>query len=231
MKILAFDTSGACFSAAIVIDGQTAASETSVKKETHAKHIMPAIENLFSLSGLFPCDIDIIAVTRGPGSFTGLRIGLGVAKGIGMAAGIPLAGISTLDALAWPLRNSGQEVYVLVDARRSEVYFSRYVFKNGKLAEKTEEKVCRPEHAVTGAEDNAIFCASGAYVYMDKIEECLGRKIRTVNNESVINASDIAMITEYEPSWCLRSDASGLLPIYIRRPEAEINYEMLNRAV
>lgn len=231
MKILSFDTSGKSFSAAIVIDGHISGSETLLTGETHAKQIMPAIDRLFSATGIRLSDIDMIAVTRGPGSFTGIRIGLGVAKGIGFAAGIPLAGVSTLDAMAWPLRHSASTVYVLTDARRSEVYFSRYRFRNGKLIEKSAEMAGKPDQVVEIVGDNPVFCGSGAFEYMDRIEAFLGKKIDAVNPDSIINASDIAMIAEYEASWCEITDASKLVPVYLRRSEAEINYDARYAAV
>jgi len=229
MRILAFDTSGTTFSAALVVDNIVVADEISTTGETHARHVMPALERI--TAGVNLADVDIVAVSRGPGSFTGLRIGLGIAKGLSYALSVPVIGISTLDALVWPLRNSVGRVFALVDARRGEVYASSYLFRNGRISEKAEEAVCSPEQAVNGAATGDIFCGSGAFVYSGRISTELKRKIIPINPESLIKASDIAMIAEEFADLRHCADPSGLMPVYLRRSEAEINYEIRNPSV
>lgn len=229
MMILAFDTSGVSFSAAVCEDDVVLAEETIVTKETHARHVMPVLERVISSAGIDISDVDLIAVSRGPGSFTGLRIGLGVAKGLSYALSLPVIGVSTLDALVWPFRNSAKRVCALVDARRGEVYAAKYFFSDGVISEKTEEVVCSPEQAVKGAEDCEIFCGSGASVYIDRIEAVLKKKIVPMNSESVIKASDIALVAVATAATC--SDPSAVLPVYLRRSEAEINYKIYNPSV
>lgn len=229
MKILAFDTSGQSFSAALMEDDRIICEETFTVKETHARHIMPVLDRILLPAGGDVNVVDRIAVTIGPGSFTGIRIGLGVAKGIAFALGVPVVGVSTLDALVWPFRDSACPVYALMDARRGEVYFSKYFFSNGEIVQKTPERVCSPEKALAYAaeEEEALFCGSGAAVYGMQIESLIKRKISLLNPESVINASDIARIA-FKSGF---SSASEINPVYLRRSEAEINYEIRNSSV
>lgn len=227
MKILAFDTSGQSFSAALMEDDRLICQETFTVKETHARHIMPVLDRILVSAEGDVTVVDRVAVTIGPGSFTGIRIGLGVAKGIAFALGVPVVGVSTLDALVWPFRDSACPIYALMDARRGEVYFSKYVFSNGEIAQKTPERVCSPEKAVAYAEEEALFCGSGAAVYGAQIESLIKRKISLLNPGSVINASDIARIALKSGF----SSASEINPVYLRRSEAEINYEIRNSSV
>ena len=231
MRILAYDTSGKNFSAALTQNGKVLAEKIISSGQTHAKHIVPALGDVISDSGLLLQDIDMIALTIGPGSFTGLRIGLGVAKGISYALSMPVAGISTLDCLAWPFRYSEKNVHVLMDARRGEVYSATYTFRDGAIAQKTAESVCQVEEAVKRASSSDVFCGSGAYVYKDRICSAISFAMTPLNNESVIMASDIASIAEFYPQLSSFSATCDILPVYLRRSEAEINYEINNPSV
>jgi len=231
MKILAFDTSGLSLTAALVENDIIVSEETSLTRETHARHIMPVLEGILYSAGINLSAVDMIAVSRGPGSFTGLRIGLGVAKGLSYALTLPVVGVSTLDALAWPLRKALKRVFVLMDARRGEVYSASYLFCEGRISEKTDEVVCSPEQAIMGAEDGDVFCGSGASVYFERIEGVLGKKIFPVNPDSVVRASDIALIAAEYVQLNICADASSIVPVYLRRSEAEINYEVRNPSV
>lgn len=231
MKILAFDTSGGSFSAALCEKDRVLAEETIITNKTHARHVMPVIDRVLSLAGIEISELDLIAVSRGPGSFTGLRIGLGVAKGLSYALSLPVVGISTLDALVWPFRDSAKSACAIVDARRGEVYTARYNFSDGVICDKTEEMVCSPEQAVKNAEDCDLFCGSGVSAYIERMEAALEKKIVPLNIESVINASDIAFLAACKAMNNDGSDPSAILPVYLRRSEAEINFEIRNSSV
>lgn len=231
MNILAFDSSGQGFSAALLSDGVILCEETFGGTETHARHIMPVLEKVIMTSGMTARDLSVLAVTVGPGSFTGLRIGLGVAKGISYALDIPIRGVSTLDAMAWRFRDSGNPVHVLLDARRGEVYTSGYVFLNGKISEKTAEKACTPEEAVSDASEGSVFCGSGASVFRQRIESSTGFRINPLNPDSEIRASDVAILAYLQDGAIRDQNTSEIRPIYLRRSEAEINYEIRNRPV
>ncbi len=101
MKILAVDTATKGCSVAVTENSILLTELTLVSSRTHSKHLMGMIETAFSMSGLTVNDIDGFAVTKGPGSFTGLRIGISAIKGLASAAGKPVAGVSTLDSLAF----------------------------------------------------------------------------------------------------------------------------------
>src|SRR5216110_1764841 len=125
MLVLAIDTAlDAC--AAAVLDTDAAkiiAQESQAMKRGHAEALMPLIARVMKASGIAFTSLDRIAVTTGPGSFTGLRVGLSAARGIGLAAGNPVVGVTTLSAYAAPVvsRNDEQPVISAIDARHDQV--------------------------------------------------------------------------------------------------------------
>jgi len=127
MRTLAFDTTlGAC-SVAVLEDGRIAAHCYRALKRGHAEALLPMIEAAMGSAGLGYHDLDLLAVTVGPGTFTGLRIGLAAARGLAMAADLPLIGLTSLQVLAAPVLltgslKPGEGVLVAVDARRGEAY-------------------------------------------------------------------------------------------------------------
>src|SRR4029079_2150857 len=127
MLILAIDTAlDAC--AAAVLDTDAAkiiAQESQAMKRGHAEALMPLIARVMKASGVAFTALDRVAVTKGPGSFTGLRVGLSAARGIGLAAGKPVVGVTTLTAYAAPVvsQNPEQPVISAIDARHEQVYF------------------------------------------------------------------------------------------------------------
>jgi len=125
MKVLALETATAACSVA-VLDGAVLRAHRAVPMQRgHAEALMPMVEAAMAAAGLAHGDLDLVATTVGPGSFTGLRVGLAAARGIALAAGIPALGVTTLEALAAGLdedARAGAPVAALLDARRGEVY-------------------------------------------------------------------------------------------------------------
>ena len=137
MFILAIDTAlDAC--AAGVLDTRSSrliAHESLLMKRGHAEALMPLIARMMATSGISFADIDRVAVTTGPGSFTGLRVGLAAARGIGLAAGKPVVGVTTLTAFAAPVvsRDAGHPVISAIDARHDHVYYQVVSSDGGSL--------------------------------------------------------------------------------------------------
>lgn len=121
MRILAIDTALAACSVAVWQDGRTLAAETRPMARGQAEAVVPMAQVIMTAAGLSYTDLDRIAVTVGPGSFTGIRVGLAAARGFALAAGKPVIGVTTLEALA-----SGGATIAAIDARRGEVYAQRF---------------------------------------------------------------------------------------------------------
>lgn len=128
MKVLAIDSSGLTASVAIVEDSRTVAEYTVDYKKTHSQTLLPMIDEVAKMTELDLSSIDAIAVSGGPGSFTGLRIGSATAKGLGLALDKPLIHVPTVDGLAYQVYGCGDIICPIMDARRNQVYTGIYTF-------------------------------------------------------------------------------------------------------
>ncbi len=140
MKILALESSAKAASVALCEDEMLIAESYQNCGLTHSRTLMPMCEALLANSGLTLGDVELIACANGPGSFTGLRIGLSTAKGLAWAKGTPCAGVSTLEAMAWNLAGFEGTICCAMDARRKQVYNAIFRAKNGELERLCEDR-------------------------------------------------------------------------------------------
>ena len=131
MKILAIDTSCTVATAAVTDDNKLLGEYYIDDKLTHSQKLMPMIDALLTELGLTPKDIDVFAVSVGPGSFTGLRIGIATAKGFAAGAGKAMAGVSTLKAMAYRHPMCALDIMPMIDARNAQVFCGKYKFDGG----------------------------------------------------------------------------------------------------
>lgn len=140
MKILALEASAKAASVALCEDEVLVAESYQNCGLTHSRTLMPMCESLLAHSGLTLEDVDLIACANGPGSFTGLRIGLSIAKGLAWAKGTPCAGVSTLEAMAWNLAGFDGTICCAMDARRKQVYNAIFRAEDGHLERLCEDR-------------------------------------------------------------------------------------------
>ena len=173
MRVLAIDSSGLVAGAAIVEDDKVLAEYTLNDKKTHSQTLLALIDSMCQMLALDLHTLDAVAVAKGPGSFTGLRIGVSTAKGIAMALDIPVIGVPTVDALAYQIYDSDSLICPMMDARRNQVYTGLYHVRAGKL------EVVLPQAALDANEiidvinnrkERVIFTGDGVPVYQDLIE-------------------------------------------------------------
>lgn len=143
MKVLAWDSSGSSESAAVLVDGKVCGQHFSARVPSHTQSLLGTLQDVLQQAGLGLKNIDLLAVTVGPGSFTGLRIGLATAKAFALAAALPVAPVSTLLALAQPHLETYSEVGVAIDARLQQVFSARYRRKPGVGWELLVSEACR----------------------------------------------------------------------------------------
>ena len=177
MKILAIDSSGLVATVAVIENDVLLAEYTTCHKKTHSQTLIPMLDEIKKMIDLDMATIDAIAVTKGPGSFTGLRIGCATAKGLGLALDCPLVAIPTVDALAYNMYGSNMLICPLMDARRDQVYTGLYRFekKDGRY-----EMVCQLEQCAISIDEildtvnakgmEVVFLGDGVPVYKDKIQ-------------------------------------------------------------
>jgi tRNA threonylcarbamoyladenosine biosynthesis protein TsaB len=149
LKILAVDTATEACSAALLV-GEQVFSRWEEAPRDHTRKILPMVQAVLDDAGITLDELDAIAFGRGPGSFTGVRIGIGVAQGLAFGAGVPLIGISTLAAMAQGVHrlDGAEQVLTAIDARMNEVYFGRYELIDGRMQLVGDEVVSDPEALV-----------------------------------------------------------------------------------
>ena len=146
MMILALETTAKAASCAVLQDGMPLATAWQATGLTHSRTLMPMVEDMLKNSELTLEAIDAIAVAAGPGSFTGLRIGIAAVKGLAWAADKPCIGVSTLEAMAWPLAHVTGTIVCAMDARRQQIYNAVFAADGGVL-----RRLC-PDRAISLAE-------------------------------------------------------------------------------
>ena len=224
MIILAVDTATTSCSVAIIDKKSVLAEVTLLRKETHSKHLMDMIHGAIGFSGLKFSDLDGFAVVRGPGSFTGLRIGIATVKGLAAGLKKPLVGISSLEALAMQTSNSPYLICPLLDAHRGEVYFSRYRFLEGRLKEELEEQVCAPENVMRDINEPCIFVGNGTLLYQKMLSEMMGDSAFFAPiPQNTIKASTVAFLSLNKFQNKDTDDIDRFIPHYIRKSDAELN--------
>lgn len=224
MRILAVDTATTSCSVAIVDKTSLLSEFTLDKEETHSKHLMDMIKAVLRMAGLNCSDLDGFSVTRGPGSFTGLRIGISTIKGLAVASEKPVVGVSSLEALAFQVSYSRDLICSILDARKGEVYFSRYRFLNGHLKKQTKERVSSPDQAVDDLNESCLFVGNGALLYKEMILEKMGKfAFFAPMIQNTIRASTIAYLSMAKFENNDTDDIEKILPYYIRKSDAELN--------
>jgi tRNA threonylcarbamoyladenosine biosynthesis protein TsaB len=170
--------------------------------------------------------LDGFAVAIGPGSFTGLRIGLSTIKGLALATGKPVAAVPTLKALAWNLSYSAFPVCPLLDARKNEVYAALYTFEGAAPVPVLAERVTTLARLAGLTNDKTVFTGEAAYVFRTEIQNIFGdRALFAPRSLSLPSAAAVGEIGLDMIKNKQQADPDSLAPMYIRRPEAEVAWE------
>ena len=140
MLILAFESSAKSASVALVKDGELLSQYSQCSALTHSRTLLPMAEDMLKNAEIKLSEVDLIAVAHGPGSFTGIRIGVSTVKGLSWAADKPCVGVSTLEAMAWHGLLSGGYVCPVMDARRQQVYNALFKIEDGKPQRITDDR-------------------------------------------------------------------------------------------
>lgn len=132
MKYLTIDTTTKMTALALGQDGRLVGEGFLNTGKTHSERLIPMLDQLLNAADWKPVDLDFIGAVRGPGSFTGIRIGIATAQGLAQVLNIPLVGITSLDTLAWAGKGRPEETVVILDARKNEWYYARYIWREGR---------------------------------------------------------------------------------------------------
>ncbi len=224
MKILSLSTAEQGASLAIVDNEALVCEEYWTAKQTHSKRLVKMVEHMLEhRAQMLLEDIDIFVAAKGPGSFTGVRIGISVIKGFAYALGKPALGVSSLDGIAYQHSASAIPVCAMMDAKRNEVYCARYQFGGGRLVSKTREKVVSPFKAVTEDKEPVLFSGSGSKVYKSIIEDNAKNSVIGDGLLDFVSAASLIRAL-FEKEDFLYKEENILIPSYIRKSDAELQF-------
>ena len=222
MKILALESSAKAASCAVLSDGELLASAWQATGLTHSRTLLPMVEDMLNNSELSVQEIDAVAVAAGPGSFTGLRIGIAAVKGLAWAAEKPCIPVSTLEAMAWPLAHLEGNIVCAMDARRQQIYNAVFLAEVGELTRLREDRAVSLEEAAAdvGEMDGPMtIVGDGAGLCFDFLTargvECRLAPVHLRQQSAV----GVAMA-----AWRRRGEnlsAQELTPVYLRLSQAE----------
>lgn len=225
MIVLGLDTSCEIGGAALLDENKLIAECTINSPLSHSRRLTRIIDILLNLSSIPFSSIGAFAVAIGPGSFTGLRVGLSASKGFHLATAKPLLGIPTLDAISHRVKFSKHTVCPIIDARKGEVYAAIYTAGPSGLRKSTADMVISPALLCDMINEPTLFLGNGLKTYGDYIERRLGRlAIFAPISAQKSAAAEIAELAL--DRFCRGDPGDGLAlkPIYIRKSEAEIKW-------
>ncbi|HEY5996894.1 MAG TPA: tRNA (adenosine(37)-N6)-threonylcarbamoyltransferase complex dimerization subunit type 1 TsaB [Candidatus Deferrimicrobiaceae bacterium] len=222
--ILAIESATPCGSVALVSDGAVAACAALPAGRQASETFLAAVERLLASSGSDPAKITHVAVSAGPGSFTGLRVGMAAAKGFCFGWGVPIVPVPTLHALALRFPVDGAVVCPVLDARKKEVYAAVFRWGQGDCARLSEDMAIAPEALPSRLPPgNVFFCGEGASSFGALFRERLGgRALFPEPGGGLPCASTVGLLAARRIAEGDVSDPSGVVPAYIRPSEAEL---------
>ena len=224
MRILAVDTSTEICGVAIAEGSTLLAEITLAHGQTHAKFLMEAIQNALALTRTHAKDVQGLVVSRGPGSFTGLRIGISTVKGLAVAWQKPAVGISSLAVLAHQADGIHPLICPMIDARRKEIYWSLYRRQDDKLVQQIPDQVGDVRNVLDCLQEPCLFVGSGALFCKKQIDQTLSASALWPSPiQHAVRAGVLAKLGWQHLQKALPNDIQDLAPVYLRRSDAEIN--------
>ncbi len=224
MRILAFETSAKAASVALLEDDRLLAESYQNTGLTHSQTILSMAENLLKSCELTPRDLDAVAVAAGPGSFTGIRIGVAAAKGFVWGLMLPLYGVSTLEAMA---RSLGQEYGIIcaaMDARRNQVYNALFRVENGELHRLCEDRAISLEDLKKDLEnlsEEIFMVGDGAVLCYNTIGNEYAKCHLVQEHRRHQRAAGVGLAALEQIAMGILPDAAAMQPSYLRLSQAE----------
>ena len=227
MRVLGIDTSTSCGSVGLIDDEEIISDYLLNIPVTHSERLLGAVEFVLREAHCPIGNIDGWAISLGPGSFTGLRIGVSTVKGLAYATGKPVAGVSTLDVLASQIAPTSYLICPILDARKKEVYTAFYRYDEGiSLQRQSDYQAIRPEDLVKNIKEHTIFLGEGLKTYGDFLLNSLpSLAIFPSPSLSVSHGSTVAKLGSEHLQKGEHLELSTFVPIYVRPSEAEMKWQ------
>lgn len=225
MKILGIDSCTKACGASLYEDGKITASFTVNNALTHSQTLLPTIKNMLKETNLELKNMDYIAVSVGPGSFTGIRIGLATAKGLAHSNEIPMIGVSTLESLAYNIPYFEGIICPCLDARRNQVYNALFEYEYGVLRRLTPDRALGAEELLEDLkkyEKPIAFIGDGSHIGYNTAKDVL-KSVHISANLNFVNSASVCMAAANELTLCTfkPQSYSEINPVYLRLSQAE----------
>ena len=224
MLILAFETTAKSGSVALLQDGKLLAESYQNTGMTHSQTLLAMAEDMLKSSGLTPADVQAVAVAEGPGSFTGVRIGVAAAKGWAWGAQIPCYGVSTLEAMAENLGIWDGYIVCAMDARRSQVYNAIFEVKEGQLTRLRPDRAISLEELgeeIKNYQKPVFMVGDGALLCYNTLHEQIPVPVLPPEHHRHQRAAGVALVAQRKILAGEAGDAATLTPNYLRLSQAE----------
>lgn len=225
--LLCFDSSTPAGSVALVQAGEVIAEHVlNVKKRSHSDYLMRFVDELLEGVGLELSAVTALVVVVGPGSFTGLRVGLATVQGIAQALSLPIYPVSSLHTVAYANGPSDLPVVAMIDARKQEVYSAKYLWMNDVPERQGCEQVIAPAALLSTVTQRSFFVGNGATLYRDYIRETvpefslLSTAVNNIPRASAAGLLVLALGERVSPV-----EAKALQPCYVRLSDAELQQQ------
>ena len=225
MRILGLDTATWTASVGLRLDGETIAEESRTADGSHAVSLLSLIEEVLQNGGCSVRDLDAVAVSGGPGSFTGLRIGLSVAKGLAYATGARLIAVPTLEALARTVAHLDGTVCPVLDARKGELYAACFQSSHGVLRRLTGDLLLTPEGLLKILPTPCVMLGDAVAGYGTFLQQHLGAAVTLLPSDAHgPSGGVVAAMADERLRVAESDDLSRIEPRYIRASEAELRW-------
>lgn len=229
MKILALETSSSVAGCAICDEGRLVYENNFHNTKTHSQIIMPMVDTMLTTCGMDLADMDAFAVNIGPGSFTGLRIGVATIKGFAHALDKPIIGVSSLRTLAFNVLSYQGIICPMIDARCEQCYSAIYRSDGHTMTTLMEDdalyvtELCEKLDAY---KESVLFLGDGSLNYRDTVQKILGKKaFFAYGHDLEFRASSLCTAAELQLAEKMPQEAREVVPVYLRKPQAQRELE------
>jgi len=223
MRILSIDSSSPSGSVAFLEDNQILAQTALEKTSTYSNSLLTLMDGVLSESRRCLQEVDGFSLTTGPGSFTGLRVGVSLVKGFVLATEKPFAGVNTLEALAALVEPTEYQICSLLDARKKEVYCAFFKYEGEQFKRQSSDCVIPPQTLVERVNEPTIFIGPGLEHYGKYLSQTLGPLfVKAVKVKNYSTAASAGLIASAQFGNGRSPDLDSLKINYLRKPEAEI---------
>lgn len=229
MLVLAIDSSTKLGTVAIYKEGEGTKVEINLNISfNHSDTLMSSIDTLFKLSSYKKADIDKIAVSIGPGSFTGLRVGLATAKALAYSLNKPIIGVNTLDFIALNIPETNKKILSFIDARKGRVYWNEYIYQDGEIKTNGDYRDSEIQELLKEYEnEEIIFAGDGSSVYKNMIKEIMGKN--AFFSSLSFSTARASALAELACKKNVEDNIFTIEPYYISKSQAEQAKEKLIR--